>query len=78
MAGRDRGYDEQAWAPGLSARVIQEHIKKPLAEELLFGALSKGGVVRVAVKEDGTLDLQILPPGKPPLSDSKTPLLTAG
>ncbi len=33
-------------------RVIQEHIKKPLAEELLFGKLTKGGVVRVAVKDD--------------------------
>ncbi|HLJ65590.1 MAG TPA: hypothetical protein VKT70_15875, partial [Stellaceae bacterium] len=29
------------------ARVIQEHIKKPLAEELLFGRLVKGGIVRV-------------------------------
>jgi ATP-dependent Clp protease ATP-binding subunit ClpA len=32
--------------------VIQEHIKKPLAEELLFGQLSKGGVVRVTRKPD--------------------------
>ncbi|MCB1728735.1 MAG: hypothetical protein KDI22_15055, partial [Gammaproteobacteria bacterium] len=31
------------------ARVIQEHIKKPLAEELLFGRLSHGGRVRVSV-----------------------------
>jgi len=30
--------------------VIQEHIKKPLAEELLFGRLSKGGIVRVTRK----------------------------
>jgi ATP-dependent Clp protease ATP-binding subunit ClpA len=37
-------------------RVIQEHIKKPLAEELLFGKLTKGGVVRVGVK-DGKIDL---------------------
>src|SRR5690349_6171295 len=34
------------------ARVIQEHIKKPLAEELLFGRLSKGGIVRVTRKSD--------------------------
>ncbi len=34
------------------ARVIQESIKKPLAEELLFGRLEKGGVVRVDVAEE--------------------------
>ena len=34
------------------ARVIQEHIKKPLAEELLFGRLSKGGIVRVTKHPD--------------------------
>jgi ATP-dependent Clp protease ATP-binding subunit ClpA len=33
------------------ARVIQDHIKKPLAEELLFGKLEGGGTVRVVVKE---------------------------
>ena len=39
-------------------RVIQENIKKPLAEELLFGKLAKGGLVKVGVK-DGKLDLRI-------------------
>jgi len=57
-------------------RVIQEHIKKPLAEELLFGKLAKGGVVRVAVK-NGQIDLQISGPDRPQLSGSKPPLLTA-
>ncbi|ANW34927.1 ATP-dependent Clp protease ATP-binding subunit ClpA [Ketogulonicigenium vulgare] len=52
----DEGYDEKMGARPL-ARVIQEHIKKPLAEELLFGSLQKGGLVRVGVK-DGKLDLQ--------------------
>ncbi|MBL4758252.1 MAG: ATP-dependent Clp protease ATP-binding subunit ClpA [Rhizobiales bacterium] len=48
-----RGYDEKFGARPL-ARVIQEHIKKPLAEELLFGKLTKGGIVRVDTKkEDG-------------------------
>ena len=48
-----RGYDEKFGARPLS-RVIQEYIKKPLAEELLFGKLKKGGVVRVGVaKVDG-------------------------
>ena len=52
-----RGYDEQMGARPL-ARVIQEHIKKPLADEVLFGRLVKGGHVRVAVKDDA-LDFDI-------------------
>ena len=49
----DKGYDRLYGARPL-ARVIQEHIKKPLAEELLFGRLEKGGLVQVDV-EDGLL-----------------------
>ncbi len=45
-----RGYDELYGARPL-ARVIQEYIKKPLAEELLFGKLEGGGTVRVVVTE---------------------------
>jgi len=71
----DRGYDEKMGARPLG-RVIQEHIKKPLAEELLFGKLAKGGVVQVGIK-DGKLDLRIEGPGKPRLSGNKPPLLTA-
>ena len=48
-----RGYDDRFGARPL-ARIIQEHVKKPLAEELLFGELAKGGVVTVRV-EDGEL-----------------------
>ncbi|MEQ9520147.1 MAG: ATP-dependent Clp protease ATP-binding subunit ClpA [Parvibaculum sp.] len=44
----ERGYDQQLGARPLS-RVIQENIKKPLADEVLFGQLTKGGVVRVSV-----------------------------
>ena len=33
-------------------RSIQEHLKKPLAEDLLFGTLAKGGHVTVTVKDD--------------------------
>ena len=44
----DKGFDEKFGARPLS-RTIQEHIKKPLAEELLFGKLEKGGAVRVIV-----------------------------
>jgi ATP-dependent Clp protease ATP-binding subunit ClpA len=36
------------------ARLIQEFIKRPLAEELLFGKLVGGGSVNVSVSEDGT------------------------
>src|SRR5499427_8650390 len=43
----EKGYDRLFGARPL-ARIIQEHIKKPLAEELLFGRLSKGGIVRVS------------------------------
>nr|WP_216654641.1 ATP-dependent Clp protease ATP-binding subunit ClpA [Pseudogemmobacter hezensis] len=71
----DRGYDEKMGARPLG-RVIQEHIKKPLAEELLFGRLTKGGVVKVAVK-DGAIDLQVQEPGKPQIANQKPPLLTA-
>jgi ATP-dependent Clp protease ATP-binding subunit ClpA len=46
-----KGYDKLFGARPLG-RVIQEHVKKQLAEELLFGALVRGGVVHVAVKED--------------------------
>jgi len=71
----EKGYDDKMGARPLG-RVIQEHIKKPLAEELLFGKLAKGGLVRVGVK-DGKLDLQIEEPKKPQLSSKKPPLLTA-
>jgi ATP-dependent Clp protease ATP-binding subunit ClpA len=46
-----KGYDKLFGARPL-ARIIQEHIKKPLAEELLFGKLTKGGVVRVTREGD--------------------------
>ncbi len=50
-----RGYDEHYGARPLS-RVIQEHIKTPLADELLFGALTKGGTVRISVGPDPDSD----------------------
>jgi ATP-dependent Clp protease ATP-binding subunit ClpA len=72
----ERGYDDRMGARPLG-RVIQEHIKKPLAEELLFGKLSKGGLVRVVVR-DGKLVLDLLPPDLPKLEGDMPPLLTAG
>ena len=44
------GFDELYGARPL-ARVIQEHIKKPLADEILFGKLIKGGHVKVVLKD---------------------------
>ncbi len=46
-----RGFDPAMGARPM-ARVIKEHIKKPLAEELLFGSLASGGHVVIRVKDD--------------------------
>jgi ATP-dependent Clp protease ATP-binding subunit ClpA len=53
-----RGYDPQMGARPLS-RIIQEYIKKPLADELLFGKLVKGGLVRLGVAKDAAGDLKL-------------------
>ncbi|MFN2307119.1 MAG: ATP-dependent Clp protease ATP-binding subunit ClpA [Paracoccaceae bacterium] len=73
----EKGYDVKMGARPLG-RVIQESIKKPLAEELLFGKLVKGGLVKVGVK-DGQLELRFEEPEKARISGSskKPPLLTA-
>ena len=71
----DKGYDDRMGARPLG-RVIQEHIKKPLAEELLFGRLTKGGNVKVGIK-DGKIELEIEPPSAPRITAKKPPLLTA-
>jgi ATP-dependent Clp protease ATP-binding subunit ClpA len=47
----ERGYDEAFGARPL-ARLIQESIKKPLAEEILFGRLLRGGTVKVMLNAD--------------------------
>jgi ATP-dependent Clp protease ATP-binding subunit ClpA len=60
----EKGYDRQFGARPL-ARVIQENIKKPLAEELLFGRLSSGGTVRVDLA-DGKLVFTYPTPALPP------------
>ncbi len=57
-----KGYDPQYGARPL-ARVIQEHIKKPLSDELLFGKLMKGGHVTVALKDEKlAFDIESEPP----------------
>ena len=55
-----RGYDPKMGARPM-ARVIQEHIKRPLAEELLFGSLADGGHVVISVGKDGNLQLKSEP-----------------
>ena len=45
----EHGYDAQMGARPM-ARVIQDHIKKPLANEILFGTLSQGGTVHIGVE----------------------------
>jgi len=56
----ERGYDPKMGARPM-ARVIQDYIKRPLAEELLFGKLEDGGHVRVTVGEDDSLKLKSEP-----------------
>ena len=47
----DNGYDETMGARPLS-RLIQEEVKRGLADELLFGGLQKGGVVKISANDD--------------------------
>ncbi len=74
-----KGYDPLFGARPLG-RVIQEHIKKPLAEELLFGRLTSGGLVRVAIGADGRpiFEYPEPPPGRDDggeAADARTPEL---
>ncbi|NNM62196.1 MAG: ATP-dependent Clp protease ATP-binding subunit ClpA [Steroidobacteraceae bacterium] len=63
-----RGYDPKMGARPM-ARVIQEFIKRPLAEELLFGKLVDGGHVEVSLSADGEkLELQSRGVNEPALS----------
>jgi len=62
------GYDPTMGARPM-ARVIQEHVKRPLAEELLFGNLAHGGTVRVRLAANGNgLTLESKPNEEPVLS----------
>ncbi len=69
-----RGYDEAFGARPLS-RLIQEHVKKPLAEELLFGALQKGGGVKIDIdkKDPEKLTFKYVADGKPSAKKSSAP-----
>ena len=59
----ERGYDAKYGARPL-ARVVQEHIKKPLADEMLFGGLVGGGLVFVDVADDDLTVTVKSPPQK--------------
>ena len=64
----DKGFDEEMGARPL-ARTIQEHIKKPIADEILFGSLKNGGIVKVLIdlKDKTKLAFEYLPdPDSPP------------
>jgi ATP-dependent Clp protease ATP-binding subunit ClpA len=67
-----KGFDRLYGARPL-ARTIQEHIKKPLAEELLFGRLAKGGLVRIEVKDDKLVFTY--PESLPAVREDKLPAL---
>ncbi|GEO82575.1 ATP-dependent Clp protease ATP-binding subunit ClpA [Pararhodospirillum oryzae] len=65
----EKGYDRRMGARPL-ARLIQETLKKPLAEELLFGRLAKGGRVKVGIEDDKpTFAFFDLPAGELPVTD---------
>jgi ATP-dependent Clp protease ATP-binding subunit ClpA len=55
-----QGYDKLYGARPM-ARVIQEKVKKPLAEELLFGKLANGGEVHVSLRDDTSLSFELTP-----------------
>jgi ATP-dependent Clp protease ATP-binding subunit ClpA len=65
----EKGYDQLYGARPLG-RIIQEKVKKPLADELLFGKLAKGGKVIIDV-EDGALSFEFEAKEKPPKSKKK-------
>ncbi|MCA3698799.1 MAG: ATP-dependent Clp protease ATP-binding subunit ClpA [Brevundimonas sp.] len=62
------GFDELYGARPL-ARTIQEHIKKPLADDILFGRLTRGGHVRVELK-DGKIVFDITPTAGAPAKET--------
>lgn len=66
----EKGYDKLYGARPLS-RVIQEHLKKPLAEELLFGELAKGGIAIVDILDDKPFFKYQKPGATPSKGDGK-------
>ena len=70
----DKGFDPLYGARPLS-RVIQDSVKKPLAEELLFGKLEKGGTVRVDLdKENDKLTFEVVASKSSPREETVEPV----
>jgi ATP-dependent Clp protease ATP-binding subunit ClpA len=69
----EEGYDEAMGARPM-ARTIHKHIKEPLADEILFGKLKDGGVVKIDVSEDKKSLVFTFPPKE--LSGKPRPALT--
>ncbi|WP_018184969.1 ATP-dependent Clp protease ATP-binding subunit ClpA [Kaistia granuli] len=69
-----KGYDRQMGARPLG-RVIQQYIKQPLADEVLFGKLRKGGTVKVTVetRENGETELHLEPIEDGPVTPKPEP-----
>ena len=66
-----RGYDKLMGARPM-ARLIQDKVKQPLAEELLFGQLARGGEVHVSLKDDRlSFELTPAPPSAKPRKKSR-------
>ncbi len=72
----ERGFDDEMGARPLS-RIIQEHVKKPIADEILFGALKNGGVVKVMLdKADPTkLAFEFIPDAPKQIEGPAAPAL---
>jgi len=67
----ERGYDKLMGARPMS-RLLQDQVKQPLAEELLFGKLAQGGEVHVSVREDKLVfELTPAPPKAKPSRKKK-------
>ncbi len=69
-----KGYDEAFGARPLG-RVIQEHVKKPMADELLFGSLQKGGGVKIDIDKNdpNKLSFKYVPDPKPSAKEKSEP-----
>ncbi len=70
----DEGYDEKMGARPIS-RKIQEHIKKPMSEALLFGDLKKGGIVKLSVNKNN-ISLNFKPIGEKQTKKIKANILS--
>ncbi|MDD9856990.1 MAG: ATP-dependent Clp protease ATP-binding subunit ClpA [Gammaproteobacteria bacterium] len=57
----DKGYDPAMGARPME-RIIQRHIKRPLADQLLFGTLKKGGRIAISLGDHGALDFTLTKP----------------